>query len=81
MWSKGILPDPVLISGKQDLFQKLCFSGPSGKPEDAAGDRELLEPSLELLNKKSKKKQKGTNNPQSEKPEENESDQAAGFRY
>ena len=37
-----ILPDPVFISGKREKFQRLCFSGPSGKPEDAAGDRELL---------------------------------------
>ena len=50
-----IVPDPVIISGKRETFNRLCFSGPSGKPEAAGGDPELLE---NLPGKTAKKKEK-----------------------
>ena len=70
-----VLPDPVSISGKMDTFNRLCFSRPSGEPETAGGDPELLENFPE----KTTKKKKNENEPQQEKPEENTGDQARAF--
>ena len=55
-----ILPDPVIISCKRDTFNRLCFTGPLGKPEVAGGDPELLDEYPETSIKKKQKQ-----NPQS----------------
>ena len=55
-----ILPDPVIISGKRETFNRLCFTGPSGKPV-AVREPELSDSLPDTFTKK-KKKQK--QNPQ-----------------
>ena len=55
-----IVPDPVIISGKREAFKRLCFSGPTGKPETAGGDPELLDNLPGKTAEKKRKKQKQT---------------------
>ena len=35
-----IVPDPLIIIGKRETFNRLCFTGPSGKPDVAGGEQE-----------------------------------------
>ncbi len=48
-----IVPDPVIISGKRQTFNRLCFAGPSGKPVDGR-EPELSDSLTKTITKKKK---------------------------
>ena len=70
-----IVPDPVIISGKRETFNRLCFTGPSGKPL-AGREAELSDPSPETL---TKNKNKNKSNTPNAVLKENPSDKARAF--